>query len=299
MKWATKCLPLALAVGLASSGCGADIPEPSEVSPGESASSLLPGYQAVTAETPVGSSPGQQLIVDCPAGTKALGAGWSVLDGTGANLDGVATYSAPSWDGAQWMVNAKNLSSFAPSWKLRVRVLCATTLASYMVVPFETAASTAAFKQLQLSCPVGTKALGAGWGVLDGTDAILDGEALHFEPSYDGSSWLVNATHPSGGSWKLWGRLVCASTSSLPGYEVVPGETAVDGASWKQLQVACPAGKKALGAGWGVLDGTGAILDGAALHSEPSYNGSTWLTNASNSSAFAPAWKLRVRLLCL
>jgi len=58
-------------------------------------------------------------------------------------------------------------------------------------------------------------------------------------------------------------------------------------------------GKKALGAGWGVLDDTGGILDGAALHFAPSYNGSTWLTNASNSSSFAPTWKLRARLLCL
>lgn len=84
----------------------------------------------------------------------------------------------------------------------------------------------------------------------------------------------------------------------VSGYEVVVAETAVDKTVQKQLTVNCPKGKKALGAGWGVLDPTSAILDGQATYFEPAFDGSGWLVNATNRSTFAPEWKLRVRLLC-
>ncbi len=224
-----------------------------------------------------------------------------MLDSTGGMLEGSATYSAPSWDGTEWMVNARNLSTYASTWKLQVRVLCASALTGYEVVPFETAVDSVAGKQLQMSCPAGKKALGAGWSVLDSTNIILEGEALYFGPSYDGSGWLVNARNTSSfaSSWKLKGQLLCAPESSLSGYEVVTTESPVDGTSWKQVQAACSTGKKALGAGWGVLDSSSGILDGAALHFESGYDGSTWLTNAKNHSTYAPSWKLWVRLICM
>jgi hypothetical protein len=89
-----------------------------------------------------------------------------------------------------------------------------------------------------------------------------------------------------------------AGSPGISGYEVVVGETAVNNTSTKQLQVNCPTGKKALGAGWSVLDPTSAILDGRATYFEPAFDGSHWLTNAQNNSAFAPNWKLRVRVIC-
>ncbi len=82
-------------------------------------------------------------------------------------------------------------------------------------------------------------------------------------------------------------------------YTVVVGESPVDNVSSKQLQIDCPEGSRALGAGWSVLDNTGAILDGQATYFQPSYDGSGWLTNATNQSGFASEWKLRVRLTCL
>jgi hypothetical protein len=95
----------------------------------------------------------------------------------------------------------------------------------------------------------------------------------------------------------LTGTLTPAG-ATVPGYQVVVGETAVDNSVQKQLKVSCPAGKKALGAGWGVLDPTGAILEGRATYFEPAFDGSHWLVNARNDSSFAPRWKLRVKVTC-
>jgi hypothetical protein len=86
---------------------------------------------------------------------------------------------------------------------------------------------------------------------------------------------------------------------SVSGYEVVVGETAVDSSADKQLQVDCPDSKKATGAGWSVLDSTGAILQGRATYFQPAFDGSHWLVNASNDSTFESNWKLRVRVICI
>lgn len=90
------------------------------------AHAALDGYEVIAVETAVDATASKQLTAYCPEGKKALSAGWSVLDDTSAILEGAATYSEPSWDGASWMVNAKNLSTFASTWKLRVRIVCAT-----------------------------------------------------------------------------------------------------------------------------------------------------------------------------
>jgi hypothetical protein len=85
-------------------------------------------------------------------------------------------------------------------------------VAGYEIVVAETPADTTASKQLQADCPAGKAALGAGWSVLDPSDAILEGAATYSEPAWDGRSWLTNAKNLSAyaAEWKLRVRLVCA-----------------------------------------------------------------------------------------
>jgi hypothetical protein len=256
----------------------------------------------VTQETPIGGEAMKQLQVSCTGGRKALAAGWGVLDGTSAILDGNATYSEPSYDASGWMVNAQKVSSFAATWKLRVRVICGSPdpAFGYEVVVGESAVGSETLKQIQVGCPAGKTGLGAGWSALDPTSAILEGRASYFEPAYDASSWLVNGQKISSyaATWKLRVREVCGQPTSSTGYEVVVQETSVGSESGKQLQARCPAGKQALGAGWSVLDATGAILDGRATYFEPAYDASGWMVNAQKLSSFASTWKLRLRLVC-
>jgi hypothetical protein len=291
-------------VGACSGSTGSEADPSADAQITEIASPLqsLPGYSVVSAETPLSTLAMKQLSVACPAGTKVLGAGFGVLDSTSAILDGVATYSAPSWNGASWLTNARKLSGFTNEWKLRVSIVCANdTLAGYEVRVAETPTDPNAVKQLISHCPRGKVATSAGFGVLDDTSAILDGEALYSLPHYDGKGWLTNARKNSvfSPSWKLRTRMICVAASALPGYQVVMQDTVVDTFPVKQLNVACPRGRRTLGAGFGVLDETSAILDGVALYSLPSYDGASWLTNAKNyDTSFAPAFKLRVTTLC-
>ncbi len=81
-------------------------------------------------------------------------------------------------------------------------------------------------------------------------------------------------------------------------YEIVVRESEVNKSLLKQLEVACPEGKKTFGAGWSVLDATGAILDGRATYYQPEYDGSGWLVNAQYGGDSRPDWKLRLRVIC-
>lgn len=90
-----------------------------------------------------------------------------------------------------------------------------------------------------------------------------------------------------------------AGLSGVSGYEVVAAETEVGTQPTRQLELACPPGKKAVGAGWSMLGPTDALLDGTVTLSEPTADGSGWLVGAWYQNAIAPRWKLRVRLACI
>lgn len=261
----------------------------------------LTGYQVVSAETTLDSAVSKFVEVTCPAGTKALGAGWAALDSTNAIHNSFnASYFEPAYNGVSWAAFAKLTSGAAPTtWKLRVSVLCSTTtaLTGYEVRAAETAVTAVATKDLDNQCPSGKRAVGAGWAALDSTSAILEGNVTYFEPGFNGANWLTRVRNLASfsPSWKLRTRLICVNQAALPGYEVVVAETAASSFFAKQVIAACPAGKKATAAGWATLDNTSAILDGAATYSLPAFNGVSWM---SNGEVIAPSWKLRSRVIC-
>lgn len=92
----------------------------------EEESAPLAAYEVITGETDLTDEPfEQQLIVKCPEGKRALGAGWAVLDKTGAIKQGKVSYFMPSYDGSGWMINAADDSDWLGAWKIRMRVMCA------------------------------------------------------------------------------------------------------------------------------------------------------------------------------
>ncbi len=85
----------------------------------------------------------------------------------------------------------------------------------------------------------------------------------------------------------------------LSSYQLVLEETAVDDTAIKDLEVFCPEGKKALSAGWSVLDETSAILTGRATYFQSQNNGDSYRVVAENDAAYQPYWKLRLRVVCV
>jgi len=258
------------------------------------------GYEIVTAETAVDTFPEKQVSATCPAGKVVLGAAWADLDSTSAIMDGVATYFLPSWDGSGWMVNVRHESGYEPSWKLRLRLVCALRPSGYQLVTNDSAVNDDSTKQAHPACPAGKLALSAGFGVLDSTSAILDGQATYFLADYNGAGWLMNARNDSAFSptWKLRSTVICAKWRALPGYQVVTQESALDTVSSKFVELTCPTNKVALGAGWGVVKAGYEILDGVATHFDSYWDGSGWYVFGAAPS-WPSDWRLQARALCV
>lgn len=283
-----------LAAMLLATACGVDDGVDLDL---EEVGQAISGYDIVTRETASDASVTKQLAVACRKGRVALGAGWAALDPTGAIGPGKVTYFSPGFDGASWLTNVT-----APwpgsTWKLRVSVVCAPRPRLYEVVDVETALDTVSSKQVIAACPSGKVAVGAGFGVLDATNVILDGEATHFMASFDAAHWLINARGDAGGTpWKLRGRVLCVPPSIYPTLSVVTEDTPLDALSMKQAITACPAGLTVASSGWGALDGSDVILEGAGRHSMPAWDGLSWMTNVEVFAGLP--WKVRARTLCL
>jgi hypothetical protein len=97
----------------------------------------------------------------------------------------------------------------------------AAAVSSYQVVVEESDADASFSKQLEVSCPDGTRALGGGFAIVDMTGAYLPGgHVWTSEPAFDGKSWLVNAdrapTPPPLDKWKLRVRVICAAAVEAP-----------------------------------------------------------------------------------
>lgn len=119
----------------------------------------------------------------------------------------------------------------------------AVAQASTTVTPVvATSAATSADKSVSVSCPSGTRVIGAG-GAVTGVRTTI----MRVRPSEDLTSVEVTAVEHGGGtsqSWKVTARANCA-----------PGSvTLVSKSSTKNAEAACPDGKKALGVA-GEVDG--------------------------------------------
>jgi hypothetical protein len=149
-------------------------------------------------------------------------------------------------------------------------------------------------QQVVAKCPAGKPVLGIGW-----TDQPLYVPgAVELLP--DGSGYLAHATH----GIKVPGELatfevviVCAYPAAVPNRELVFAESgAVDGTARKQLEVSCPTGKTAVGAGWSGLASDGTQVKTEALAYMPSPGAKGWRVAARSDDA--RPWKLRVGVIC-
>ena len=87
-------------------------------------------------------------------------------------------------------------------------------------------------------------------------------------------------------------------------YAIVESKSDFDKYKDKKAEVACPAGLKAVSAGFSAASGAGEPADFRLIFSNPTENGSGWTIYArfdgkGNSLASDFDWELRIRLVCL
>lgn len=290
-------LALVLALTASSSACLDEATVDDESLSEATQDVLLPLYTVVTNDV-TGAVPLITNDAICPANTVVLGGSFAAVDATGAYLQGVTPASSYPVRDRAWSVAARNPNP--GTWTLRVRAVCGAPPAGYSIISTQTAPASTLTQQNTVPYPVGKRTLSGGFILFDSTRRqITAGEATYFMPSWDGTSWLVNASVASAKpSWSLQLYAVCADPAPI-GHELVTRESALDKLAWKQVVTTCPGRKAMTGAGWGVVDSTYAILQGRSTQHDAAYNGARWLTNASNGSAFSPIWRLQQRAICV
>ena len=171
----------------------------------------------------------------------------------------------------------------------------AQALSIQMVDGRSTATSSTA-SQVSPACPSPQTAIGAGWQLLTSGLVADDGYLTYSLPSYDGSSWLVNASPVNNSTpWMLDVSIECATVA---GYQLVTATSPLDATTRKSITATCPAGKQALGAGWGVRDSTAAVLQGTALQFQLAADGTNWTVAASKLTFGGDPWELRETVIC-
>jgi hypothetical protein len=213
-------------------------------------------YRLVNASTVLG--PGQATGLDaftatCPANTKVLSGGFLVVDGT---FDILWRASYPK-DASTWSVMAMNPT--AASRRIEVYAVCAHDPSGYEIQGANTTLGSGqptGPNGLEAACPAGKKVTGGGFLSLDG---VFD---VRWWANFPGDSqkWSVMAFNPAGSARRIAAFATCASDPA--GYETDKADLSLAAVQrpGEYLVAACPDGKKVLGGGFNVLDGTADVL---------------------------------------
>jgi hypothetical protein len=174
---------------------------------------VVPDYETVLVETAVNSTALKTLTATCPTGKVVLGAGWGVLNSAGAFLTGEAFRSQPA-NTTGWLVEASNLSTFAPTWKLRVLAICASTVnvPGYQQITANSPLVTGTSQQVSASCPASKRALMGGYTALDAAGAVVP-NAVATSARFNGLGWISEMTVPTATNFRVRSRLQCATAN--------------------------------------------------------------------------------------
>lgn len=259
--------------------------EPAELGEDEAAVTGL-GWQLVTGQTALSTAGSQQLRVACPTGKVVYGAGWAALDPTNAILSGEAVRFEPAANGRSWSATVRNHSAFAPSWSLKLWVMCARPTATYRI---DRLSSVAPVDRLELSCSWGVPSAGGYVGLdVDGKPADLE---LSASEPWSVEGWYLETSGKTGATLSV----ICHDPFALVDYTQVP-VTVIAGSGGGQVTPACPAGQVTIGAGWRVSELSGKPAPGHVRTFQPSWNGTSWLVQSDHGAA---QYELGATALCV
>jgi hypothetical protein len=215
------------------------------------------GLQRVSAAGQV-TAGGPDVVADCPPGKGLLGVGGEAsgqsgqvsletyaLPGTGEPTSGVAR-------------GFEDQDGYAPNWTLTAYAICANTAVRAEQTTSRDSSNPHTAGPL---CPGAKRETGAGAEITGGLgQVVLEDLAYDLPPPHAVHATAWEDQDGYAGLWSLTGYSICASP--LPGLELVTRDSAFDSATQKSASVSCPTGKRVVGTGGAIHDGS--LFDGAA-----------------------------------
>ncbi len=249
------------------------------------ASAAVPGYQIVSATSVLDSATYKSVTANCPAGKRVIGTGFHLL---GAQGDIVLDDLIPTATGVT-VGAGEDQDGTAATWKVTALAVCATAPAGIEIVTVTSAFGVGTGKNATATCPAGKRLIGTGAALANGFGQISVGNLTLSNTA--AFAYGIDDQDGYSAGWSITAYAVCAN--ALAGLEIRTAASAYDSSAQKLVSANCPAGKKALGQGWGMGGDGQAHLNYFGIGE----NGVTHISN-EDDDGYTPSWGLNAAVIC-
>jgi hypothetical protein len=256
------------------------------------ASAAVPGLQYVATHSGFDSVVYKSVTVSCPAGLRVVGAGFELTGAVGSVvLDDFIPSTTSVTVGAGEIVGAGEPSDgTTASWSVGATAVCASPPPGLQIVSQPSSFGPGGARQATATCPAGKQLIGAGSSLSNGFGQISV-KALDISTTAATASAIDDEDGYSG-PWSVSAYAVCADP--LPGLQIVLASTDHVSTPTKVVTAACPAGKRALGAGWNL----GASEQVLAIDAFIADGTGVTLSGSEDDNGFSGFWNLTAEAIC-
>ena len=226
----------------------------------------------------------------CPAGTVAVGGGWSA----GTDSATRVRSSTPLPGGAGWTVTATNARLLGASIFLRPFAICVTAPQGYALVSTAGSLQSQETNSVEAVCPSTTHVATGGGSATTSAEVHGFSQQIVLQPAPERYRVAGRSSLLLPGQSDFSAAALCADFTQVPGRELVLSPTVQVGpGSRATLSADCPVGKSAL---------HGAVMSLASglvtLESFPVNGATGWSAQAHNPAIFGGTLSARLQLVC-
>jgi hypothetical protein len=249
------------------------------------ASAAVPGLQVVSATSALNSNTLKAVTATCPSGKRVVGTGFQLLGGQGdVILDDVLPTATNVTVSA-----GEDQDGTVANWKITALAVCANPLPGLEIVTVTSAFGQSTGKSASAFCPGGKRVIGTGAALTNGFGQVSVGNLTMSSTGV--FAFGIDDQDGYTGSWSITAYAICANP--LPGLTFVTGASAFDSTTSKLASANCPAGRVALGLGWGMGGGGEAHVNFAGIGG----SGVTLVAN-EDDDGFSGNWQLNPVVIC-
>jgi len=249
------------------------------------ASAAVPGLQVVSATSVLDSNTLKAVTATCPSGKRVVGTGFHLLGGQGdVILDDLRPTATTVTVQA-----GEDQDGTTANWKITALAVCANPLPGLEIVTVTSAFGQSTSKGAFAFCPSGKQLVGTGAELTNGFGQVSIGNLTVSQNTT--SAFGIDDQDGYSGGWSVTAYAICANP--LPGLTIATGASQFDSSTQKIASANCPAGKKALGLGWGMGGDGQTYLNFAGI-------GDTGVTLVANEDddGYFDNWQMNPAVIC-